>query len=352
MNDKGGKAGKLGTVINIIGQTFETLDLKVGWTGSGVWLQKRRSKTVLHQMSDAEIEREIEEDLLPYIPVDKQKGFLITAKDVEKQVLRILRKLVPEVEWISTHYWEARGLNDFEDCDFGLAYGFAFKNVSKLEDNARTIFGGDTILRKRWCSQQNHNEHYQTAERLRLTRNPGRTLVVIGPLYPIEHLGTPTEIIDLWTLGILSGCSNPTYLLSVLESGHGLDCILGGTRQSDLAFHKFEIIYANGHIVLAHPEKATRPDDGVGDGFVLCNDEVVHYADFLIFVVINVFPHDLVLGTPSLGHGYQFSRRNCQGHAANHRRLLLGERIPHHPNHCQTNHHRHNFSVHFVFSFS
>jgi hypothetical protein len=44
-------------------------------------------------------EREIEEDVLPYIPVDKQKRFLITAKDVEKQVLRILRKLVPEVEW-------------------------------------------------------------------------------------------------------------------------------------------------------------------------------------------------------------------------------------------------------------
>jgi hypothetical protein len=36
---------------------------------------------------------------------------------------------------------------------------------------------------------------------------------------------------------------------------------------------------------------------------------------------------------------------------ASHRRLLLGEGIPHHPNHCQTNHRCHNFSVHFVFFF-
>ena len=65
------------------------------------------------------------------------------------------------------------------------------------------------------------------------------------------------------TLGMLSGCSAPTFLLSVLESRHGLEYILGGARQSDLAFHDLEMIYANGHIVLGHPEKATRPDDGV-----------------------------------------------------------------------------------------
>lgn len=143
------------------------------------------------------MEREIEEEVLPYIPVDKQKGFLITAKDVENPVLKILRKVVPEVEWKSTHYWGARGLNDFEDCDFGLAYGFAFKNVSKLEDDARTIFGQDEIARKRWCSSQNHNELYQGVQRLRLCRNPGRTLVVHGPLYPFDLLGQPCRHVDL-----------------------------------------------------------------------------------------------------------------------------------------------------------
>jgi hypothetical protein len=181
----------------IFGRTFETLDLKVGWEGTGIWLQNRRSKTVLLQMSDAEIEREIEEEILPFVPVNKQKGFLITAKDVEKQVLKILRKLVPEIEWKTTHYWGSRGLNDFEDCDFGLAYGFAFKNVCQLEDDARTIFGSDEIARKRWCSQQNHNELYQGVERLRLCRNPGRTLIVFGPVYPVELLGQPFRHEDL-----------------------------------------------------------------------------------------------------------------------------------------------------------
>jgi hypothetical protein len=101
------------------------------------------------------------------------------------------------VEWKSTHYWGARGLNDFEDCDFGFAYGFAFKNVSKLEDNARTIFGGDEIARKRWCGSQNHNELYQGIERLRLCRNPGRTLIVYGPVYPVDFLGQPFRHVDL-----------------------------------------------------------------------------------------------------------------------------------------------------------
>lgn len=88
-------------------------------------------------------------------------------------------------------------LNDFEDCDFGLAYGFAFKNVSKLEDDARTIFGSNEIARKRWCSAQNHNELYQGVERLRLCRNPGRTLVVYGPVYPFDLLGQPSRHYDL-----------------------------------------------------------------------------------------------------------------------------------------------------------
>jgi hypothetical protein len=52
---KGAKQANIGTIINIIGRTLETLDLKIGWTGSGVWLQKRHSKTVLLQMSDAEM---------------------------------------------------------------------------------------------------------------------------------------------------------------------------------------------------------------------------------------------------------------------------------------------------------
>ena len=148
-------------------------------------------------MTDVQIQREIEEEVLPYIPTSTRKGFLATAYDLEKRVLKILKKLTPEIEWKSTHYWGARGLNDFEDCDFGLLYGFSYKNVSALEDDARTIFGSDEITRKRWCDSQNGNELYQTIERLRLCRNPGRTLLVFGPLYPIELLGRPCTHVDL-----------------------------------------------------------------------------------------------------------------------------------------------------------
>lgn len=69
--------------------------------------------------------------------------------------------------------------------------------MSKLEDDARTIFGKDEIARKRWCSAQNHNELYQGVERLRLCRNPGRTLVVYGPVYPVDLLGQPSRHYDL-----------------------------------------------------------------------------------------------------------------------------------------------------------
>ena len=185
----------------LFNRAFETLEVRVGWRGTGIWVKKKLTKKTLQKMTDAQIRKDLEEEFLPRIPGGAQRGFLATTMDCEKRVLKVLRKLTPEIAWKSTHFWGARGLNDFEDCDTGLVYGFSYKNVSSVEDDSRTIFGADSILRKRWCDAQNHNEHYQTAERLRLTRNPGRTLVVIGPLYPIEHLGPPTEIIDLTNQG-------------------------------------------------------------------------------------------------------------------------------------------------------
>jgi hypothetical protein len=185
----------------LFNRTFETLEVKVGWQGTGIWVRKKLNKTMLLRMSDAQIKKDLEEEFLPHIPGGAQRGFLATIFDLEKRIIKILKKLTPEITWKSTHFWGSRGLNDFEDCDVGLAYGFSYKNVSSLEDDSRTIFGANSILRKRWCDAQSLNEHYQTAERLRLTRHPGRTLVVIGPLYPIEHLCPPTEIIDLWNQG-------------------------------------------------------------------------------------------------------------------------------------------------------
>lgn len=193
--------GELDENERLFDRKFETLEVRVGWKGTGIWVRKKRSKTVLLGMSDEQIRRELEEDFLPYVPADARTGFLATIAAIEKRVLKILKKLTPAITWKSTHFWGARGLNNFEDCELGLVYGFSYKNVGALEDDARTIFGPDKLRRTRWCNAQNHQEHYQTDERLRLIRNPGRLLVVIGPLYPVEHLGRPQEEFDMRQAG-------------------------------------------------------------------------------------------------------------------------------------------------------
>jgi hypothetical protein len=185
----------------LFGRELELLEVNVGWKGTGVWLRKKLGQKEMRKLSEASIEQMVREDILEHIPAGARTGFLVTMKDREELVLDILKKLTPTIAWKSTYFWGARGLNDFEDCDVGLAFGFTYKHVGSLEDDSRTIFKDNLEARKQWEKVQNVNEHAQADHRLRLVRNPGRTLIVYGPIYPTELLGPYTVFEDYYDTG-------------------------------------------------------------------------------------------------------------------------------------------------------
>jgi hypothetical protein len=70
-----------------------------------------------------------------------------------------------------------------------------------MQDDSRTIFLDNLKAREQWEKGQDVNEHAQTDHRLRLVRNPGRTLIVYGPIYPTELLGRPSFFDDYYDTG-------------------------------------------------------------------------------------------------------------------------------------------------------
>jgi len=180
---------------------LKLLEINVGWQGTGIWIKKKLGQRELRKLTDEHIEELIQNDILDRIPAGTRKGFLATRLNDEERILKILKRLTPTIEWKSTHYWGARGLNSFEDCDFGLSFGYVYKHVGSMQDDSRTIFLDNLKAREQWEKGQDVNEHAQTDHRLRLVRNPGRTLIVYGPIYPTELLGRPSFFDDYYDTG-------------------------------------------------------------------------------------------------------------------------------------------------------
>jgi hypothetical protein len=105
-------------------------------------------------------------------------------------------------------------------------------------------------------------------------------------------------------------------LCRVFKFRYRLQRVLGGARQHELAVVGFALVDGDGHIVLAEAEEPTHAHNGVGDGLVGRDDDVVHLAYALALVIVYGRAENLLLRAPSVCEGCSLRRRHADGRRA------------------------------------
>ena len=59
----------------LFNRAFETLEVRVGWRGTGIWVKKKLTKKTLQKMTDAQIRKDLEEEFLPAFQAVHKEDF-------------------------------------------------------------------------------------------------------------------------------------------------------------------------------------------------------------------------------------------------------------------------------------
>ena len=180
---------------------FTVTDVNVDYDLHITWFKhfgfgKNRSST----MEDDDITKYCAE-IVKKIKLGVTKAVLVTHLDVEDRALAIIKKLTPQIEWLSGHYYALRGRNDFEDCQLIVCLGVPILNPSCNIDIASQLFPGEFDKQQSFLARLNAEELYQAIHRIRPVINSGRQAIVLGNYFPEDLIGPVTEKMELGRVG-------------------------------------------------------------------------------------------------------------------------------------------------------
>jgi len=183
----------------LFGRDFNLLNLNVGWEGIRIHIKHGMGKTKKAMLTEVQFKKHCKL-IKKYIPPDSKTWLLCTHKADEERSLKWIQEAIPEVTWLSTHYFSGRGENKFEHVDGVYCFGLSIHNPDAYNENAAYLFPDDPGQQIRWIEAQNTAEIYQKAHRARFVRYPGKTLIIEGHHWP-TIFGKPDKVIDLTRSG-------------------------------------------------------------------------------------------------------------------------------------------------------
>ena len=183
----------------LFGRDFNLLNLNVGWEGIRIHIKHGMGKTKKAMLTEVQFKKHCKL-IKKYIPPDSKTWLLCTHKADEKRSLKWIQEAIPDVEWLSSHYFAGRGENKFEHVDGVYCFGLSIHNPDEYNEYAAFLFPDNPGQQIRWVEAQNTAEIYQKAHRARFVRYPGKTLIIEGHHWP-AIFGEPDKVIDLTRSG-------------------------------------------------------------------------------------------------------------------------------------------------------
>ncbi len=178
---------------------FDTLDIKVPWVGRRIHIKTGmgivKTKDMAKNKDIAQLTQALE--TAAYYLDNSQNLYLATYKHHEKQCGRIMQQILPSTAVLTGHYGAIRSSNKYENCDSAILFGTLRLPPDARLDAAAMIFPGDPARQERWMLHKQYEEPYQNAHRLRLIRNPGRTVIMFDREWPTYLLGEPDVVIPI-----------------------------------------------------------------------------------------------------------------------------------------------------------
>ena len=99
-----------------------------------------------------------------------------------------------------------------------------------------------------------------------------------------------------------------------------------------------EMVDGDRHLAFAQAQKSPHANDGIRDGTIGRDDEVIHLPDLFILVIVDGLPENLFRCAPATGDGLEFLHRYaCRGRARNLRGDVSDRDDQHHPHQYRGN---------------
>jgi len=183
----------------IFDREFDTLDINVPWAGRRIHLETGMGITKTKDMQKNKDVAQLTQALetAAYYLDNPQNLYLATYKHHERQCGQIMRKILPSTTVLTGHYGAIRSSNKYENCDSAVLFGTLRIPPDARLDAAAMIFPDDPARQEQWMLHKQYEEPYQNAHRLRLIRNPGRTLIIVDREWPAYLLGEPDVVIPI-----------------------------------------------------------------------------------------------------------------------------------------------------------
>ncbi len=183
----------------IFDREFDTVDINVPWVGRRIHIRTGmgivKTKDMAKKKDMAQLTQALE--TAAYYLDNSQNLYLATYKHHEKQCGRIMRKILPSTKVLTGHYGAIRSSNKYENCDSAILFGTLRLPPDARLDAAAMIFPDNPSQQERWMLHKQYEEPYQNAHRLRLIRNPGRTIIIVDREWPEYLLGKPDVVIPI-----------------------------------------------------------------------------------------------------------------------------------------------------------
>lgn len=173
---------------------FELITANVELNGCRtVFLQQALGKVKSKKLDDKQIQNLLKK-AIDHLNYSDKKVLIGTHKDIEENVKKISKQLMPDRHVESTHFWASRGVNKYQDFDTFIAFGTPTVNKISVLDEGMILFR-DSNEREDWFAQMGTSDLIQTVHRIRPI-NGDKTIIILGREWPKE-LGIPDIHIDL-----------------------------------------------------------------------------------------------------------------------------------------------------------
>lgn len=116
-----------------------------------------------------------------------KKVLVLTFKSLVEILPKIASELDPTRQYVQTHYYGNRGLNEFEDCDAVIAIGTPMVSPIDFIPLSIKLFG---YVNEQWIARQGLRELIQSIHRIRPI-NHETTIILTGSYFPVEAFGQP-----------------------------------------------------------------------------------------------------------------------------------------------------------------
>ena len=178
---------------------FDTADINVPWEGKRIHILTgmgiTKTKDLAKNKDIAQLTQAL--DTAAFYLDNSHSLYLATYKHHEKECGRIMAEILPSTTVLTGHYGAIRSSNRYEDCDSAILFGALRLPPDARIDAAAMIFPDDPVRQERWILHKQYEEPYQNAHRLRLIRNPGRTVIMFDREWPTYLLGEPDLVIPI-----------------------------------------------------------------------------------------------------------------------------------------------------------